>query len=235
MTSRQITARSVVSGRLPSAWPRYIEAACFGAGFLLLAVYVVARADASFGSQQAVEAFRVAQLQAQAPVESTAPHSGETANVDTSLWAEARVATYNHSLAVEMRPPEALLRIPSIDLTVPVFEGTAELNLNRGVGRIEGTAALGETGNLGIAGHRDGFFRGLKDVVIGDTIEVQTLEASLAYRIADISIVEPTDVGVLDDTPESTLTLVTCYPFYFVGHAPQRYIVQAVRIDYEST
>jgi len=203
-------------------------------GFLLLAVYAAVRADAAFGSRQAIEAFRVAQLQAQIPAATTGADSGGTTAVDTSLWADGRIEAYDRSLAVEMRPPEALLRVPSIDLTVPVFEGTAELNLSRGVGRIEGTAAVGEAGNLGIAGHRDGFFRGLKDVEVGDVIEVQTLDETLSYRIADLRIVDPTDIDVLDETSEPTLTLVTCYPFYFIGHAPQRYIVRAVRLDRES-
>jgi len=203
-------------------------------GFLLLAVYAAARADASFSSRQAVETFQVAQVQAQVAAKTTVVNSGGTAAVDTSLWADARIEAYHSSQAANLRPPAALLRVPSIDLTVPVFEGTAELNLNRGVGRIEGTAALGDPGNLGIAGHRDGFFRGLKDVKVGDVIEVQTLDETLSYRIADLRIVEPTDIDVLDDTSEPTLTLVTCYPFYFIGHAPQRYIVRAVRLDRES-
>ena len=157
-----------------------------------------------------------------------------TAAVDTSRWSEGRVTAYEKSLDVNMRTPEGLLLIPSIDLTVPIFEGTAEINLSRGVGRIEGTAAIDGSGNLGIAGHRDGFFRGLKDVVVGDVIEVQTLDQTASYRIANIKIVDPTNVDVLADTSEPTLTLVTCYPFYFIGHAPQRYIIQAVRLESES-
>ncbi len=211
------------SRRRRSAWIRRAETACLGVGFLLLAAWAVGQTHAAVGRWSAVNAFRVAQAKVIA----------EPA-ADTTLWAAGRIDAYNSSLAAEIRPPEGLLRIASIGLTVPIFDGTAELNLNRGVGRIEGTAALGQRGNLGIAGHRDGFFRGLKDVEIGDAIEVRTLDETFTYRIADITIVEPTDVGVLDDTSESILTLVTCYPFYFIGHAPQRYIVQAVSVDHES-
>jgi sortase A len=89
----------------------------------------------------------------------------------------------------------------------------------------------GASGNSGIAGHRDGFFRGLKDVSPGDTIELDTLEEKQIYRIEQAWIVTPEDVSVLDPTPAQSITLVTCYPFYFVGSAPQRFIVRAVRVE----
>ena len=93
-----------------------------------------------------------------------------------------------------------------------------------------GTAPPGTDGNSGIAGHRDGFFRGLKDIVPGDAIELDTLNGKEAYRVERTWVVEPEDVSVLDPTPMRALTLVTCYPFYFVGSAPQRFIVRAVRV-----
>jgi sortase A len=99
--------------------------------------------------------------------------------------------------------------------------------LNRGVGRILGTAQLGQPGNLGIAGHRDGFFRGLKDVGPDDVIEVIRPGQTDFYAITQIQIVDPGNVSVLAPTSTQTLTLVTCYPFYFIGNAPQRYIVTA--------
>jgi len=99
--------------------------------------------------------------------------------------------------------------------------------LNRGVGRIQGTAHVGESGNLGIAGHRDGFFRGLKDIGPGDIVELETSYRRKQYLVEKIQIVSPEDVQVLQSTPEPTLTLVTCFPFYYVGSAPQRYIVTA--------
>ena len=121
-----------------------------------------------------------------------------------------------------------MLTIPAIKLEVPIFDGTSEIALNRGLGRIEGTAGVGAAGNLGLAGHRDGFFRGLKDVQVGDAIDVESLEGTTRYRITELSIVEPTDVYVHAPTDSATLTLLTCYPFYFVGDAPQRYIVKGV-------
>ena len=126
-------------------------------------------------------------------------------------------------------PPVAMLRIPKIHLEVPVLPGTDDRTLDHGVGLIEDTAEPGMVGNSGIAGHRDGFFRGLKDVVQGDTIRLDTLHGSFVYRVERTWIVKPEDVSVLEPTPVPAITLVTCYPFYFQGSAPMRFIVRAVR------
>ena len=114
-----------------------------------------------------------------------------------------------------------------------VLPGTDEFVLNRGLGHIEETALPGTGGNSGIAGHRDGFLRGLKDIAVGDAVELETLEGRQVYRVERMWIVEPEDVSVLDPTPVQSLTLVTCYPFYFIGSAPQRFIVRAVRAEEE--
>ena len=114
-----------------------------------------------------------------------------------------------------------------------VLPGTDDATLDRGLGHIEDTALPGGVGNAGIAGHRDGFFRGLKDILPGDTIELDTLDRKEIYRVERTWIVDPSDVSVLDPTPAAAITLVTCYPFYFVGSAPQRFIVRAVRVDGE--
>jgi sortase A len=153
----------------------------------------------------------------------------ETGPPDTTLWAAGRVTDYETSVVVDKRVPQALLRIPAIDLAVPLLEGIDEITLNRGVGRIPGMARkIADGGNFGIAGHRDGYFRGLKDIGVGDTIEVLTLTDTFSYRVDDISIIGKNDLSVLQPTDNQVLTLVTCYPFYFVGHAPKRYIVKAV-------
>lgn len=122
----------------------------------------------------------------------------------------------------------AVLRIPNIELEVPVYQGTTEHVLRRGAGLVEGTALPGAVGNVGIAAHRDTHFRGLKDVAIGDLVELGTPGQTQVFRITALEVVDPADVHVLDDTGEPMLTLVTCYPFYFVGNAPQRYIVRAI-------
>jgi len=150
------------------------------------------------------------------------------ASPDFSLWSPKRIDDYRQAVSTDTRTPVAMLRIPELDIEVAVLEGTDEVTLNRGVGHIDGTPMPGEGGNMGLAGHRDGFFRPLKDVETGTRIELETLTESLTYRVTDVWIVDPSDVSVLADTTEPALTLVTCYPFYFVGNAPQRYIVRAV-------
>jgi sortase A len=155
--------------------------------------------------------------------------------VDFQLWSEKRIAAYGQSLLEHFDPPLAVLRIAKLNLEVPVLEGTDELTLNRGVGHIAGTGRPGEEGNVGIAGHRDGFFRVLKDIAPGDAIEVVTASRRDIYRVDQIILVHPNDVSVLQSHPGRWLTLVTCYPFYFVGSAPQRYIVQASLADSEGS
>lgn len=190
---------------------RIAERLAWGLGVLLLVSYGAARVHGQVMQTRALQAFDDAREA-----------------VDFSLWSEGRIEAYRNTPADRDSVPLAVLRIPGIDLEVPVFDGTDEATLNRAVGRISGTARPGETGNLGIAGHRDGFFRGLKDVSIGDTIELRTLTGADRYVISEITITTPSDVAVLDPTEEPSLTLVTCYPFYFVGSAPKRYIVRAV-------
>jgi sortase A len=150
---------------------------------------------------------------------------------DQALWSPERVSAWTKAERDPSPPPLAVLRIARIRLEVPVLPGTDDVTLDRAVGHIEGTAAPDAAGNVGIAGHRDGFFRGLKDITQGDLIELVTLQDTVAYRVEKTWIVDPTDVSVLDPTPGRALTLVTCYPFYFVGSAPQRFIVRAVRAD----
>ncbi len=154
----------------------------------------------------------------------------ETAMPDQSLWSPARVKAWQSAVNDPAPAPLGVLRIPRLKIEAPVLAGTDDATLNRGVGLIEETAQPGTDGNAGIAGHRDGFFRGLKDIKEGDAIELQTLGGREAYRVERVWIVEPDDVSVLDPTPSRSLTLVTCYPFYFVGSAPQRFIVRAVSV-----
>ena len=153
------------------------------------------------------------------------PNSSSRINFE--LWSIKRIAAYQDSLTKKTEMPLAILRIPKISLEAPVFNDTDDLTLNRGVGRILGTAQIGQPGNLGIAGHRDGFFRGLKDIELGDTIELQLPGGTDRYAVSQIQVVAPEDTYVLRQQSEPTLTLVTCYPFYYVGSAPKRYIVTA--------
>lgn len=185
------------------------------AGTLLVGVYAVPTVYGSAMSHLAVARFRA----------ESASHRD---------WDSARIRAYQQSLLIKFPPPEAILRVPKIGLEVPVLEGDDALTLNRGAGHIPGTAMPGQAGNIGVAGHRDGFFRGLKDVEAGDVIEIQRDadggEKTDRYVVRNVSIVLPSDTSLLKPTEDATLTLVTCYPFRYVGSAPQRYVVQATLV-----
>jgi len=117
--------------------------------------------------------------------------------------------------------------IPRLGVSVAVLQGTGSRVLRLGAGHIEGTPLPGEAGNSGIAGHRDTFFRELKDVRTNDEIQLQTATGLFRYQVDWVKVVAPDDISVLAPSPESVLTLVTCYPFYFVGPAPERFVLHA--------
>ena len=196
-------------------------------GVLLCLVYAGSLVYSYLGSRAALRSFEAAQTAPAAESKPPAPPlEMPTSPVDYALWSQKRIAGYMDSLAAQFSPPLAVLRVPKLKIEVPVLEGTDELVLNRGVGRIPGTSLIGQGGNIGIAGHRDGFFRGLKDIDLGDSLILTTPEETATYVVDKITIVHKTDASVLGQTQAPYITLVTCYPFYFVGHAPQRYIVR---------
>lgn len=117
--------------------------------------------------------------------------------------------------------------IPRLDLSVIVFEGTSDDTLARGVGHLHGTASPGQIGNLVLAAHRDTFFRGLRDIRKGDEISVKAPDGDYQYSVDSTSIVKPTQTEVIRPTDDATLTLITCYPFNYIGAAPERFIVRA--------
>jgi len=123
------------------------------------------------------------------------------ASVDFRLWSSRRVRAYSDALAAKLGAPIAVLSISELGLCVPVFNGTDAMTLNRGAGRISGTARPGERGNIGIAAHRDSFFRGLKDVALGDRIELAALLQKFVYTVDNIAVVTPSDVSVLKAGP----------------------------------
>jgi sortase A len=120
-----------------------------------------------------------------------------------------------------------LMDIPRLGLSVAVLQGTSSHTLRLGAGHIEGTPLPGEAGNAAIAGHRDTFFRHLKDIRPKDEIQIQTATALFRYEVDWVRVVDPNDRSVLAPSIESALTLVTCYPFYLVGPAPRRFVVHA--------
>ncbi len=122
------------------------------------------------------------------------------------------------------------LKIPRLHVAAMVREGADAGTLRRAVGHIPGTALPGKTGNVGLAGHRDTFFRALRNIEKDDTIDIETENGTYRYAVESTKIVAPRDAGVLAASGGRTLTLVTCYPFYYVGSAPKRFIVRAVQV-----
>jgi sortase A len=134
--------------------------------------------------------------------------------------------------------PEMLLgrlKIPRLHVAAMVREGADSGTLRRAIGHIPGTALPGKTGNVGLAGHRDTFFRALRNIEKDDTIDFETDAGTFRYAVESTRIVSPRDVSVLSAAGGRTLTLVTCYPFYYVGSAPKRFIVRAVQVPSGAT
>ena len=171
--------------------------------------------DAWFGSRRAVADFKAAQ----AEVIETSPAVSPGASPDPP--------------AVTGRDQQALalLTITRLQLEVAIFSGTDKKTLNRGAGVVDGTSLPGTAGNIVISAHRDSFFRPLKDIRIGDVIELELRDGMQRFKVGETFITDPLDVSVLEPTETPTLTLITCYPFYFVGFAPERFIVRATLLD----
>lgn len=214
---------------------RVVERGLLWLGLLLLMIFSYAYIDRFLMTRAEMTRFEARQLQTarerfeqEDTVRGMSPVDGRSQirSAGSSPWS-AHGTELSHERVAEVSEALAVLRIPKLRLEVPVLEGTDELTLNRGVGRIAGTAHPGEIGNVGIAGHRDGFFRPLKDISAGDTIQLVTTLGTDVYAVDRIRISNPPDVSVLRPTTRPSLTLVTCYPFYFVGPAPQRFIVEA--------
>ena len=135
----------------------------------------------------------------------------------------------------ERQSPESGLvgkiEIPRLHLSSIIFEGTDDRSLAKGVGHLEGSALLGLSGNIVLAAHRDSFFRPLRNIEKGDEISVITPEGTGRYVVRSVVIVTPDQTRFLRSTKNPTLTLVTCFPFNYIGSAPRRFIVQADRIS----
>ena len=198
---------------------RLAEGATWGLGLAGLVAWGAFHIDAGIDTRHALQLFAEARISAQT-----------AGTPDQSLWSPKRIAAWRATLHDPPSTPLAVLRIPKIRLEVPILPGTDDRTLDRALGHIEDTAAPGMDGNSGIAGHRDGFFRGLKDITTGDAIELDTRDGKQFYRVERTWVVDPEDVSVLDPTSSRALTLVTCYPFYHVGPAPRRFIVRAVQV-----
>jgi sortase A len=124
-----------------------------------------------------------------------------------------------------------VMEISRLNLAVLIRPGSSDAELDKGAGWIPGTARPGEAGNVCLAGHRDTFFRSLRGIRVGDTVVLKTPVGPRRYEVRETMVVEPNDTSVLRPTTQATLTLVTCFPFHYVGSAPKRFIVRATSTD----
>ncbi len=123
------------------------------------------------------------------------------------------------------------IQVPRLGLKAIVVQGDSPANLKRAVGHLSKSALPGEWGNVALAGHRDTFFRTLRDIRLGDEIKFKTRERSFEYLVESIEVVAPTDSRVLESSTGHDLTLLTCFPFHYVGPAPNRFVVRAREVD----
>jgi sortase A len=210
------------------SYRRMASKVCTALGLTGLAFVAIAYLDGALRSHLAIAAFQEAV--AQTPAAGEFPSAVPTP--DQSLWSEGARAKFAKAAKAE-GVPLALLKIERLKLVAPVFQGTDAITLNRGVGLIEGSALPGGPGNIALSAHRDSFFRPLKDIAVGDAIELQTRTGVQHFQVAETRIVDPLDVSVLNATDATILTLITCYPFYYVGYAPDRYVVRAKLVQDE--
>lgn len=200
---------------------KFLERLCLITGLALITLGVTVRVGGMAQRQAAVAEFERLQNTTVSPV-------------DQLNWSPQRIADYQEALQQDAGDTLAVLRIPSRNIEVPVFDSTDEWALNRGSGHVTGTSLPGERGNIAIAAHRDGFFRSLENIEIGDEVELTTLEGHQTFRVSQLDIVDPLDVSVLEPTDDTMVTLITCYPFYYVGAAPDRFIVRAALTNKEN-
>jgi LPXTG-site transpeptidase (sortase) family protein len=220
--------------RFTKALLRRAERLSFGFGFACmgLCAFMLAQAwffqayqDWAFDQQSRGEAVSVSEFLAQ-----SASFSGP----DDTRFVASLAARSGEAQTIGFHSPEdravlGRIEIPRIGLKAMILEGVSQRTLALAVGHIPGTALPGKTGNAGIAGHRDTFFHSLQGIHENDAIVVTTPDGSYRYRVNSCAVVGPRDTRVLEDSTQPSLTLVTCYPFRYLGPAPERFIVHAVR------
>jgi sortase A len=194
---------------------RLLEKALLVFGLACLGWYGLVAADAAYTQRVARAALEqlIEKTDAAKPIPPAAPAGEPAPTMDDNLIG--------------------LLEIPRLGMSTPIVEGDDKQTLHGAVGHLPDTPRPWERGNSAIAAHRDGLFRPLKDIRIGDQVRVMTPRGEVRYEVTKTRIVKPTDLSVLAATSEQTLTLITCYPFYYVGSAPKRFIVHAERVANE--
>ena len=155
----------------------------------------------------------------------------ESADFDRQLQLQRQSNLKTANFTKNNRGLIGRIEIQRLGVEAIVIEGTSRSTLRRAVGHIAGTALPGEIGNIGISGHRDTFFRPLRNIRQNDIITLTTLSGEFRYRVVSTRIVAPLAIDVLNSGKDEVLTLVTCYPFYFLGSAPDRFIVRAERVS----
>ncbi|WP_025820376.1 class D sortase [Shewanella marina] len=218
---------------------KFIQRALRIIGLFCIAIFITSKWHQYQGHQQSVDLANQLIAKAHAEDNSVFPLHGKPESTliqpihtipqsmpNMTDWSQGRIEQYSIS-----QPNSAilgLLSIPKIDLSVAIFDGVDEAELNKGVGRVLKNSNLDGHNNLSLAGHRDSFFRKLGHLKIGDTIQVTDIDGNqYQFAVSQTWIVNPEHVEILKPTGKQSITLITCYPFYFVGNAPERYIVRA--------
>ena len=204
-------------------WSQYVF---FTIGFLVVSYVSLSLLESSLFQTYQSWQFERATKSMQTPM-SKADFRPQTLPADREGVNDREVA--NPVIARRASPALGRIEISSIGLAAMILEGTDDSTLRRAVGQIPGTSLPGRSGNVAIAGHRDTFFRPLRNIRKDDEIKLSTLNGSYLYRVDSTRVVEPENIQVLEASDEAILTLVTCYPFNFVGSAPKRFIVRASR------
>jgi len=194
---------------------RWVERLLLLAGVAMLGWVAVIVTDATIAQRMARESLAIA-----SPVDTSA-----------SPREPARAEGGSSRSPIPVRGSAlAELSIPRLHLSAVVLHGSDAHTLRRGPGHLENTALPGESGNAVIAGHRDTFFRPLRDIQVGDDVFVDTRQGRFQYRVTSLRVVKPHDLSVLNPTEDAVLTLITCYPFWVLGDAPDRFVVRAVGV-----
>jgi sortase A len=199
-------------------WPRFRPWRIAQRLFLIVGLLAACYAAFAFGTRHLYQAYESRVFDRELGLQLT--------NSLTRSYSRPR----SHS-QVMLRSLIGKIEIHRLGISAMVKEGVDVRTLGLAVGHIPATALPGEAGNSGFAAHRDTLFRNLKDVRPNDEITLTTLEGTYVYRVVSFKVVNPSEVSVLSSSPdEKILTLVTCYPFYFVGDAPSRFVVRAVQV-----